>query len=73
MFDPLFAYQAKRTVPGCVIALPGPDDGLRSWLIEPFDQNRLALETLTDVTLAAASLTAKHNARTSHDRIPAPT
>jgi hypothetical protein len=54
LFDPLFLHHAKRSVLGCTTTLPGPDDSMRAWLVEPEHVSRLPLETVAEITLEIA-------------------
>ncbi|MEV3961582.1 hypothetical protein AB0M34_11885 [Nocardia sp. NPDC050193] len=57
LFDPLFLHRAKRSVRGCTTTLPGPDDSMRAWLVEPVHISRLPLEAVAEITLEIAGTT----------------
>ncbi|MFD4434251.1 hypothetical protein, partial [Nocardia sp. NPDC058497] len=54
LFSRESSVQAIRTVPGCPIPLPTPDDDIRVWLDEPRPSRLADFELLARITVAAA-------------------
>lgn len=49
----LYRNAAIRTVRGVMVPLPGPDDGIRSWLEEPVGRRRADFDTVAEITVSA--------------------